>query len=118
MIIIRFTACFSIYFIVTVIILGLFFGTYYFYDWSMKVHPDAKILQKIPAHIMYKVIAGVCLLLATVTLVTIFCFRKRINIAINMIKAAARFVNQHWYLFSYSIFKFIFTVAFTILCIV
>ena len=131
MIIIRFTACFSIYFIITAIILGLFFSTYYFIDLGLKVSPDIKILSKIPdhilykaiaglipAHILYKAIAGLSLLIGVIILISICCFRSRINIAINMIKAAARFVNQHWYLFFISIVKFAIWVGFIALCLV
>ncbi len=118
MILIRFTACFSIYFIVGVIVAGLFYATYYCADVSFKMNQDLKILSKIPWHIAYKVVAGICLLLGAVITITVLCFRKRINIAISMIKAAARFVNQHWYLFTISIIKFLLTLAFIILCVI
>jgi len=75
-------------------------------------------LNKIPTHILYKIIVGISALIVLIIFIVICCFRKRINIAVNMIKAAARFVNQHWYLFTVSIVKFAVTLLFLTLCII
>lgn len=118
MILIRFTACLSIYVVIVAVILGMFFTTYYLIDMSLRTPSDAKIFHKIPASIFYKVVAGICALIGMVVMISICCFRQKINIAISMIKAAARFVNQHWYLFSISIVKFGVTVVFLALWLI
>ena len=121
MILVRFTACFCIYLFVIITVLALGWLTYHFISLGFTVSPTAIIsaifFDKLPAHIAYKVIGAICLILTLVISVTMCCFHKRINIAISMIKASARFVNYHWYLFTISLFKFALTIIFLFLCL-
>lgn len=90
MLLVRFTACFSTYFIIiSSILLTLALAylsfMYSLYTQSYYFNIDGKIL--------FKIVAGILAILGIIILIAFCCFKSRINIAIKIIKASARFVN-------------------------
>lgn len=118
MIVIRFTACFSIYLVGFVIIGALLFAAYFFFYSSLFMTNDQLTYFNLKENIVYKVLAGVCVALSFLVMIAFCCFKNRINIAVKMIKASARFVNQHGYLIFLSVFKLMAILIFLALWIV
>jgi len=90
MLLVRFTACFSTYFIIFSSILILFALAYFFFAVSLTTQA---YYFNIDGKILFKIVAGILVLLGVIVLIAFCCFRNRINIAIKIIKASARFVN-------------------------
>lgn len=90
MLLVRFTACCSIYVIIIGAILTLLGVAYLSFAKSLTT--EARYLN-IDGKIFLKIVTGICSLLAFVILTSFCCFKNRINISIKIIKASARFIN-------------------------
>lgn len=95
----RYTACFSVYLLLLVMVGLLFLLALYFYTNSLHASTETEYFgESLSEQSLLTIMAVTFIVIGVMIFILFICNRKKINLAIKLLKSSAKFVNEHLYL--------------------